>query len=89
MKVEMYSLVRQITGEKEIELEASTVGQALNKLADRYGAEFERQVYSREDGLSGGINILLKGKNIHVLRGLETPLAAGDEIAMFYSIEGG
>ena len=68
---------------------ARTVGQALDQLSDRYGEEFASQVYSREDGLSGGINILLKGKNIHVLQGLETPLAAGDTIAMFYSIEGG
>jgi MoaD family protein len=89
MKVEMYSLVRQITGEKEIELEAATVGRALEQLSDRYGADFKRQVFSRENGLSGSINILLKGKNIHVLQGLETPLVAGDAISMFFSIEGG
>lgn len=89
MKVEMYSLVRQVTGEKEVELEASSVEQALIQLAERYGEAFEKQVYSSEKGLSGGINILLKGKNIHVLQGLETPLAAGDVISLFFSIEGG
>ena len=88
MKVEMYSLVRQITGEKEIELEAGSVEEALMKLSERYGKRFD-VVYSREKGLSGGINILLRGKNIHVLQGIETPLSDGDVIAMFYSIEGG
>ncbi|QRN85206.1 MoaD family protein [Clostridia bacterium] len=89
MKVEMYSLVRQVTGEKELELEASDIEQALIQMAQRYGEEFESQVYSKKEGLSDRINILLRGKNIHVLQGLATPLEHNDTISLFYSIEGG
>lgn len=89
MKAEMYSLVRHITKEKMIELDASDVEQALIQMAQHYGEEFEHQVYSKKEGLSNRINILLKGKNIHVLQGLSTPLAPGDTISLFYSIEGG
>lgn len=88
MKAEMYSLVRQITGEKEAELEASDVRTALEALRRRYGAEFEKRIYDGKT-LSDGINILLRGKNIHVLQGLDTPLSDGDVISLFYSIEGG
>lgn len=88
MKAEMYSLVRQITGEKEAILEAQDVRAALEALRRRYGPEFAALVYDGK-ALHDGINILLRGKNIHVLQGLDTPLSEGDVISLFYSIEGG
>ena len=82
MKVEMYNLVRLIAGKLEIELEASSVREALQQMADRYGSEFEASVYSQERGLAQGISILLKGRNIEGLQGLDTPLAPEDSLSV-------
>jgi len=46
---------------------------------------------SRDDSRSrhGALTILLNGRNIEFLEGLDTPLADGDVIAIFLASEGG
>ncbi len=89
MHVEMYSLIRQISGERTLEVSALNVKEALQCLQERYGEEFQSKVYHPQRGLADGVNIILKGKNIQVLQGLDTPLEETDTLALFYSIEGG
>jgi molybdopterin synthase sulfur carrier subunit len=39
--------------------------------------------------LSGEIIILVNGRNVRYLQGLETPLAADDEVSIFPMVAGG
>ncbi len=66
----------------------SSVRAILRLLSSRYPG-FENTIFDSSGGLLEGINILLNGRNIHFLQGLETPLAAGDVIALFPPLDGG
>ncbi|MGZ4198765.1 MAG: MoaD family protein, partial [Thermoleophilia bacterium] len=60
----------------------------LAALAGRYGASFRRAVLSGAE-LSAEIIILVNGRNVRYLRGLDTPLQASDEVSIFPMVAGG
>jgi len=60
----------------------------LTTLAGRYGTSFRRAVFSG-DSLNGEIIILVNGRNVLYLQGLDTALGADDEISIFPMVAGG
>ena len=90
MTVSFFATIRTYTGESERTLEdpPATLGRLLTELAARYGTAFRRAVFSGE-ALSGEIIILVNGRNVLHLEGLDTPLAADDHISVFPMVAGG
>ena len=90
MTVNYFATIRTYTGENKLTLADSppTLGPLLETLAARYGTAFRRAVFSGDE-LGGEIIILVNGRNVVHLEGLDTPLEAGDEVSIFPMVAGG
>jgi MoaD family protein len=90
MTVKYFATIRTYTGETERHIDDAPAGlrELLTSLATRYGTTFRRAVFSG-DRLSGEIIILVNGRNVLYLEGLDTPLAANDEVSIFPMVAGG
>ena len=72
----------------EVEVEGSTVGEALANLTAQY-PDPKRQIYENDTALRGFVNVFVDGTNIKKLNGLDTPLAAGATVMIVPAIAGG
>jgi molybdopterin synthase sulfur carrier subunit len=90
MTVNNFATIRTYTGESTRTLDDTppTLGPLLETLAARYGTAFRRAVFSG-DQLGGEIIILVNGRNVLYLEGLDTPLKASDEVSIFPMVAGG
>lgn len=89
MKVNFFATFRQLTMEKSREnLSADTLDELLEKLCDHYGSKFRKEVFVNGN-LSKDVMILVNGKAIEHLAGINTQLAADDEVSIFPRIAGG
>jgi molybdopterin converting factor small subunit len=75
-------------GADTVEVEGSTVAEALTRLCDLH--EGLRGRLFREQGrLNRFINIYRNDEDIRYLGGLETPLSAGDRLSLVPAVAGG
>lgn len=89
MKVRFFAYIREITGTKEIQHEhCLTVRDLLQELSQRYGHRFREKVLDGER-LSSQVIILVNGRNIVHIKGLDTPLKEDDQISIFPVVAGG
>jgi len=90
MTVKYFATIRTYTGETERHIDDAPTGlrELLTSLAARYGTTFRRAVFSGAQ-LSGEIIILVNGRNVLHLEGLDTPLKASDEVSIFPMVAGG
>ena len=72
----------------EIEVEGSTVGEALGNLATQY-PDLKHQIYEDDVKLRGFVNVFVDGTNIKKLNGLDTKVAQGATIMLVPAIAGG
>jgi MoaD family protein len=90
VKITIPSLLSKVTnGEREVEVSATTLSEALRKLTARYGDPFEERVFDSTGRPKGLLNFYVNGKNAHFLKGLETQLKDGDEILILPAVGGG
>ena len=75
-------------GNSEIEIEASTAGEALEKLTTEH-AELKKHLYNDGGNLRNFVNVYVGDEDIRDLDGLETEVRAGGEILIVPSIAGG
>lgn len=87
IKVRLFANLREYTGTKELELEAGTVKESLEKLCKRFPG-LENMIFKGE-GIRSYMNVFLNGRNISELNGLGTALDPDDEIAIFPPVSGG
>jgi molybdopterin converting factor small subunit len=81
--------LRQYTDKQNsVEVNGSTVGEALSTLITQYG-ELRRQLYSDEGKLRSFVNVYLNDEDIRYLSKDATPLRDGDTISIVPSIAGG
>ena len=81
--------LRQFTGgESEIEVEATTAGEALEKLTAKH-AELRKHLYNEQDSLRNFINVYVSDEDIRHLDGPSTPVKDGETIMIVPSIAGG
>ena len=74
-------------GEGELEVEGSTVGEALDAVFDQHDGLRERIA---EDGdLRRFVNVYVQGEDIRFLDGLETSVEDGDEVTILPAVAGG
>jgi len=75
-------------GERAIEVEGATIGDAVQALVGRHPALAE-QLLTPEGELHRFVNVYLNGRDVRYLAGLATPVEARDEIRLLPAIAGG
>lgn len=75
-------------GERAIEVEAGTIGDAVQALVGRHPGLAE-QLLTPEGELHRFVNVYLNGRDVRYLEGLATPIAERDEIRLLPAIAGG
>ena len=92
MEVRLYATLREIAGERQLTLESGcgTVGEALDELIARFpglaGALFEDEA---RQTVRQHVAIMVGGRDIRHLDGLDSPLAEDSELDVFPPIAGG
>jgi MoaD family protein len=89
VKIVFPAVLTEITKEKAVELSASTLGEALEKVADHYGDRLREKIFDSEGRPRRLLTFFINGKNARLLRGLDTPLSDGDEILILPAVSGG
>jgi sulfur-carrier protein len=86
--VKIPAQLRAVTGgEGELEVEGSTVGEALDAVFDEHDGL--RQRITDDGGLRRFVNVYVSGEDIRFREGLETELDNGDEIQILPAVAGG
>lgn len=89
MLVKFFATFREITGEMKNEsFSASNLEELLHLMGKHYGRKFSETVFVNGK-FSPDVIILVNGRAIEHLNGLQTELAGNDQIAVFPRIAGG
>jgi molybdopterin synthase sulfur carrier subunit len=78
----------QTGGEAEVSVEGSTVGEALNALAERHPGTTD-QLFSPEGDLNRYVNVYLNDEDVRVLEGLDTAASESDTVVILPAMAGG
>jgi len=88
--VKFFATVREVTGVKNIEMEAGTIREVLESLQITFGDRFTQTVMDPETGnLKQFFSCMINGKRIELLDGYDTKLADNDAVALFPPVGGG
>ena len=74
-------------GEAELEVEGSTVGEALDAVFDAHDDLRER--ITQDGDLRRFVNVYVSGEDIRFQDGLETAIDDGDEVTILPAVAGG
>ena len=81
--------LRQFTGgTSRLEVEATTVGEALQRLTSQHG-ELKRHLYNDKDALRSFVNVYINDEDIRHHKGVETSVKEGDQLMIVPAIAGG
>jgi len=87
-QVRFSSALEKVTDERTTEVDAETVGEALDELAEKYGDEFQERLM--EDGeLRRFVNLYVNGDDVRHGEGLETAIGDDDEVSILPAVSGG
>ncbi len=88
--VKFFATVREVTGVKNIEMDAGTIGQLLDSLQETFGERFTQTVINADTGkLKQFFSCMINGKRIELLDGYDTKLVDDDAVALFPPVGGG
>ena len=88
--VKFFATVREVTGVKNIEMDADTIGQLLDSLQETFGERFTQTVIDPSTGkLKQFFSCMINGKRIELLDGYDSKLADDDAVALFPPVGGG
>jgi molybdopterin converting factor small subunit len=89
VKVIIPTPLRAYAGKQEsVEVEASTVGQALGALTTKH-ADLKKHLYSEDGKLRSFVNVYVNDEDIRYLQKDQTAVKPGDTISIVPSIAGG
>ena len=83
------SVLNAGSGEKKTDVEANTLRDAFEKIANTMGDDFKRRVLNDDGTPRSLINIYINGKNAKFSSGLETQLNDSDEVYILPAVAGG
>jgi sulfur-carrier protein len=87
--VRLPSVLRaQANGERSIEVDGATIGDAVQSLVGRHPG-LAGQLLTADGELHRFVNVYLNGQDVRYLAGLETPVGERDEIRLLPAIAGG
>ena len=89
VEVSFFANVRVLTDEPRATInlpEKSSILDLMHSLKDRYNEAFEGYIFAERDRLQQYVVIILNGRGIGILDGLETALGDGDIISVMPSI---
>lgn len=89
MEVQLFSLLRRLTNTPTAEVQAETVRDALEQLAERFGPTLAAELFVAPGAVKPLYNLLVNGRNIAFLHGLDTRLSAGDTLTIIPPAAGG
>ena len=89
IKFTIPSVLNKGGGEKKVDVSATTLNEAFNKISEQLGDEFRRRVLNPDGTPRSLINIYVNGKNMRFSGGMETALKDGDEIYILPAVAGG
>jgi molybdopterin synthase sulfur carrier subunit len=88
-KVRIPTPLRKLTNNEElVEINAATIGDAINELQSRYPGISERLVDEKGE-VRRFVNVYVNEEDIRFLQNRATPLKDGDEISIIPAIAGG
>lgn len=82
VRVKLFATLAQIAGRREVEVEAASASQLLQRLYELFGEAFRRE-------LEQDMIMLVNGHNVEHLKGMDTPLKDGDVVSLFPPAGGG
>ena len=92
LEVKFFTSLREITGKKVDEVQLQdiiTIEELLTQLSKKYGKNFREYLYNEKAKVHPYLSILVNGKSINVLQGLDTELKEGDTVAILPPVGGG
>ena len=88
-KVRIPTPLRKLTNNEEVvEVNATTIGEAITELQSRYPGIKERLVDDQGE-VRRFVNVYVNEEDIRFLQNQQTPLKEGDEISIIPAIAGG
>jgi sulfur-carrier protein len=89
VSVRIPTQLRSLTGgQGEVEVEASTVGDALKGLDVAFTGLGER-LFDESGQLRRFVNVFLGDEDVRFLQGLDTPVPAGETLSIVPAVAGG
>jgi len=90
MKLKFFATYRDLTGCKEINIPAPPTAIALlEALAERYGSAMRKKMFTESGEITEDVILLVNGRHIAHLSGVDTPLSDDDTISLFPLVAGG
>jgi len=90
--VRFFTTLREITGKKEELLEFSksiSVDAVLKELSRKYGKDFDDYMFDELGDVRGHLQVLVNGRSVSTMHGLETQLKDADQVAILPPVGGG
>lgn len=88
--VKLFTSLREIAGTKETTVEGESVRETLDELVRSYGDKFYDAIFDRETGkIRRYYSVLVNGRNMYLMEGLNTKLNDGDTLSIFPPVGGG
>ncbi len=89
VSVRIPTQLRTLTGGAgEVQVEGSTVGEALEAL-DAAHAGFAERLFDEDGALRRFVNVFLADEDVRFLEGLATPVADGQTLSIVPAVAGG
>ncbi|MFP4589420.1 MAG: ubiquitin-like small modifier protein 1 [Candidatus Bipolaricaulota bacterium] len=93
VEVKLFAQFRDLAGEDTVSVEPEkaplTIEDAISDLTSKCPQLREKLIDSETEELQGGVIVMINGRNISYLDGLETQLQSSDRVAIFPPIAGG